>query len=153
MRKLFTYIMVFLFVFGASYAEDIDLSGMSYDELVALKGRINLAIWNSQEWQEVEVPAGVWEVGVDIPAGHWVIRPVPDTFISVVYCDILDEYGKAPGRGWTGWNGTLTAQDEKSITAHEPREVDLNMKEGMYFINRGSVIFTPFAGKPDLGFK
>ena len=38
---------------------DIDLSGMNYDELVALKDQINRAIWNSDDWQEVEVPQGV----------------------------------------------------------------------------------------------
>lgn len=32
------------------------------------------AIWNTKEWQEVEVPAGVYEVGVEIPAGEWTLR-------------------------------------------------------------------------------
>ena len=30
-----------------------------------LKSKINLAIWNSREWQEVSVPRGVYQVGVD----------------------------------------------------------------------------------------
>lgn len=136
----------------ASAAADVDLSGLSYDELVALRDQINLAIWNSQEWQEVTVPAGVWIVGEDIPAGHWTIRPIPETYISLVYCDALDKFGKDPAPGWHGWGGTLTAKTS-GITVNEPKEVDLVMVDGMYFINRGDVIFTPYAGKPDLGFK
>lgn len=130
----------------------MDLSAMSFAELVALREQINLAIWQSEEWQEITVPPGVWKVGEDIPAGHWVIRPAPETYISVVYCDRLDEFGKAPGKGWKGWNGTLTAMTS-GITVTEPKEVDLDMQDGMYFINRGDCIFTPYTGKPDLGFK
>ena len=53
--------------------QTIDLDTITYDEAVALKDQLNLAIWNSAEWQEVTVPQGIYEVGVDIPAGHWTI--------------------------------------------------------------------------------
>ena len=152
MKRFFLLLLAISLLITAAAADVPDLSGMSFDELVALRDQLNLAIWNSQEWQEVTVPAGVWIVGQDIPAGHWVIRPAPDTYISVVYCDRLDEYGKAPAVGWRGWSGTLTAKD-KGLTVNEPQEVDLDMVDGMYFINRGTVIFTPYSGKPDLGFR
>ena len=60
----------------SAHAEEkkIDLSGLTYNELVELKDQINLAIWECDEWQEVEVPQGIWKVGEDIPAGHWTIR-------------------------------------------------------------------------------
>ena len=58
---------------------DINLSGMSYEELVALKDQINLAIWKSGKWQEVEIPQGVWKVGEDIPAGKWTVKCAPYT--------------------------------------------------------------------------
>ena len=61
-----TITLMILFAVPCSCAEDIDLSGMSIDELVELKDRINLAIWNSQEWEEVTVPQGEWIVGEDI---------------------------------------------------------------------------------------
>lgn len=44
-------------------AAQIDLSAMTYEELVALKDKINLAMWESKDWEEVTVPQGVWTVG------------------------------------------------------------------------------------------
>lgn len=152
MKNYFALFLSIVLLFSAASADIPDISGLSFDELIALREQLNLAIWESEEWQEVTVPEGVWIVGEDIPEGHWVIRPVPDTYISVVYCNRLDEYGRSPAQGWRGWSGTLTAKDS-GLTVNEAREVDLDMIAGMYFINRGACIFTPFTGKPDLGFK
>ena len=56
MKKfLFSFIVLVLLITSAA-ADPVDLSGMSFDELVALRDQLNLAIWNSQEWQEVTVP-------------------------------------------------------------------------------------------------
>lgn len=134
-----------------------DISGLSYNELVQLKDHINLAMWNSQEWQEVTVPAGVWEVGKDIPEGHWSITlGAEDQLTNIVYTDILDEYKKDVGYGWKGWHGSLCNKVNKdgSVKWPEyPREADIDMKSGMYFINQVPVVFTPYTGKPGLSFK
>lgn len=153
MKKLIALFLFFVFLSGCAGAEGPDLSGMSYADLVALRDQLNLAIWNSREWQEVEVPAGVWTVGRDIPAGHWTIRPRPGDYVNITYFDRLDQFGKNVGKGWLGWGGTLTGRDEGDITYGEPREVDLEMEDGMFFKCNHAVIFTTFAGKPDLGFR
>lgn len=153
MKRFLSILVCLLLIVSLSTAEVPDLSGMSFDDLVALRDQLNLAIWNCQEWQEVTVPAGVWQVGVDIPAGHWTIRPLPGDYVNVVYFDKLDQYGKDVGAGWKGWGGCLTARGEDDITFGEPTQVDLVMEEGMFFKCSHSVIFTPYAGKPDLGFK
>ena len=154
MKKLLAVVLIAALILPALAVADLpDISGLSYNELVQLKDKINLAMWNSQEWQEVTVPAGVWEIGVDIPAGHWTIRPLPGGYVNVTYFDRLDEFGRGVAPGWLGWGGTLTARGENDITYGEPTEVDLEMQEGMYFKCGQSVIFTPYAGKPDLGFK
>lgn len=54
-----------------AFAADIDLSGMTYAELIDLQARVQRAIMETEEWQEVKVPAGLYQVGVDIPAGKW----------------------------------------------------------------------------------
>ena len=54
-------------------AETIDLSGLSYDELIALKQKLNLAIAQSDEWKQVTVPIGNYIVGEDIPAGVYTV--------------------------------------------------------------------------------
>ena len=151
MKRLLVLFLSLVLLAGSGAADPIDLSGMSFDELVALRDQLNLAIWNSQEWQEVTVPAGVWKIGEDIPVGYWTIRALPGDYVSVVYCDKLNISGTDPAIGWDGWIGTLTGYED-GPTASLPHEVSLNMIEGMYFICRHTVIFTPYAGKPDLGF-
>ena len=152
MERFFPVFLAAVLLISCAAADPVDLSVMSFDELVQLRDQLNLAIWNSQEWQEVTVPAGVWIVGQDIPAGHWTVRPLPGDYVNVTYFDRLDKYGKSVGLGWRGWGGTLTARGEGDITFGEPTQVDLEMEEGMFFKCNHSVIFTPYAGKPDLGF-
>ena len=146
MKKFLALALVCLFLVPAAVADVPDISGLTFDELITLREKINLAIWQSAEWQEVTVPAGIWVIGEDIPAGHWTIRPVPGSYTSVVYCDKLDEFGTAPAIGWNGWNGTISGLSERLAHPGERTEVDLEMVEGMFFINRGAVIFTPYTG-------
>lgn len=153
MKRLFVLFLSLFLIVGSAAADPVDLSGMSFDDLVALRDQLNLAIWNCQEWQEVTVPAGVWKIGEDIPAGHWTIRPLPGNIVYIYYCDILDEYGKKPGKGWSGWDGNLDDYKSTTFTTVDPDEVDLVLTDGMYIINSYYAVFTPYAGKPDLGFK
>lgn len=155
MKILFSVLLSLLLAFSSASAE-IDLSGMSFDELVSLREQLNLAIWSCQEWQEVEVPAGVWDVGKDIPAGHWTITIVDNASSNIFYADRLDEYGKGVGKGWCGYAITLNARRNRDGSYYDPtasRSFDLEMEAGMYLIVDAPMIFTPYAGKPDLGFK
>ena len=54
-------------------AESFDLSGLSYDELITLRQRIDLAIMQSDGWKEVTVPVGTYVIGRDIPAGDYTV--------------------------------------------------------------------------------
>ena len=157
MKRLITIILILALLLPAAALADVDLSGMTYEELVILKDRINLAMWNSQEWQEVTVPAGVWEVGKDIPEGHWTISQAADNTLSnIVYTDCLDEFGKDVGEGWKGWYGAICNKKNKDGTLRMPEypeTADIDMKAGMFFITKTPVIFTPYTGKPGLGFK
>lgn len=149
MKRLFILILAALVLAGSAAADGIDLSSMSFNELVALREQLNLAIWNSREWQEVEVPAGIWKIGEDIPAGHWTIRAKPPKgYYSCAYCDRLNEQGTDVGMGFKGWNGILSARDDDDM-----HQFDIEMEEGYWFKCNGPILFTPYAGKPDLGFK
>ncbi len=73
MKKLVCILLmgvIFVF-FSSAFATEIDLSGMTYAELIDLQAKIQRAIMETEEWQEVNVPAGLYRVGVDIPAGKW----------------------------------------------------------------------------------
>lgn len=154
MKKVITICITIVLIFAlvpAAFAE-VDLSSMSYDELVALKDQINLAIWNSAEWQEVEVPQGVWEVGADIPAGKWTILPGAsgNTYVKIG-TEIKD--GGTDVRS----KASETIRNEKYNyfdAASDLTSWTYDFKNGEYVkIDDGPAIFTPYAGKPSLGFK
>lgn len=155
MKKLITLLLLLVSVVSVASAE-IDLTGMSYVELVSLKDQINLAIWNSQEWQEVSVPVGVWIVGKDIPVGHWSIRTNAD-YAHVEICDKLDESGKDADLFESNlWHRSslYSPQSPYYDELNCQTEVDYELKEGTFVvIEDANVVFTPYSGKPALGFK
>lgn len=131
---------------------DVDLSGMTYDELVALKDKINLAIWNSDEWQEVEVPQGVWEVGADIPAGKWTIKPRESADTKVVVGDELKDGGTDVNVN--AWERITSASNKYFEPNSDVTEWTIELENGDYVkIESGYAIFSPYSGKPTLGFK
>jgi hypothetical protein len=142
-----------------SLAELPDLSGLSFDELVQLREQVNLSLWQTDEWERVEVPAGVYKVGRDIPAGHWTITPAPESFLSIWYGDILNDSGTDAGYGWDGINGfvgtfsTRTNEDGSWKNPSELHHLDIVIVDGWYIKTSGTVYFSPYAGTPDLGFK
>lgn len=154
MKKLFFLFLATLLLFSSASADPIDLSGLSFDELVALRDQINLAIWNCQEWQEVTVPAGIWQVGKDIPAGHWSIRVAAENDYFYISCfDKLNEIEKRPDSGARLVQEDIATPGHSAFGKKTPESTDLILEEGWFFKCGGDVIFTPYAGKPDLGFK
>jgi hypothetical protein len=156
MKKLITIILILALLVPAVACADLpDISGLSYDELVELKNQINLAMWNCQEWQEVTVPIGVWVIGEDIPVNHWSISLTPDTtakWSRIKYCDRLDKSGL-----------DAASQFDCDIYAYlnvgspdndrYPQVIDIDLQPGTYLIiENAAVVFTPYSGKPDLGF-
>ena len=100
MKKIAIMILAIVLIPLAAMADLPDLSGLTFEELVQLRDQINLAMWNSQEWQEVTVPQGVWVVGEDIPIAHWTISLSPSAsakWASIKYCDRLNEAGTDAG--------------------------------------------------------
>ena len=155
MKRLFTLALVVCMIISASAVADIpDISGLSYDELVELKDKINLAVWQSEEWQEVTVPPGLWKIGEDIPAGHWNIRlGIDHGYSTVWYFEEPNEFGRpfAPLTKYV--NQSLATEDFHPFDNEYIHSIDFDMKDGWYFYCENTVIFTPYTGKPDLGFK
>lgn len=155
MKKLVLFTLL-LIAFSVPALAEVDLSGMTYDELVALKDQINLAMWNSQEWQEVTVPQGVWKIGEDIPEGHWTIKPADGVWTSVQYGSVLDTNGKELSyRSDDYYSETMVSPSSRIYEeGKDPTQIDIDAKAGAYIcIDNGDAVFTPYAGKPSLGFK
>lgn len=155
MKKLFLVFLAAALLISATASADLpDLSGLSFDELIALREQINLAIWQSQDWQEVTIPAGVWQVGVDIPAGYWTISVAGSAqYQNIHYFEKLDTVGLGPD--YTGYLflQSIVSRDTAEYGGGLPTSVSIDMKEGWFFSCSGSVTFVPYTGKPDLSFR
>ena len=53
---------------------DFDLSALSFDELFALRERVTAEMMNRPETETYTLNAGLYQVGVDIPSGEYVMR-------------------------------------------------------------------------------
>ncbi|MDD3921704.1 MAG: hypothetical protein PHO41_11090 [Eubacteriales bacterium] len=156
MKKWLSILLILLLLCPITALAEVDLSGMSYDELVALQEQVELAIWSSDEWQEVTVPSGVYEVGTDIPAGKWTVSAADGVSAVIMWGDALDESGVDLSYDgdiyeyeWL-YSPTYYGYDAGS----DKTSVTYEMKDGQYFIvDSGTVVFTPYAGKTGLGFK
>ena len=156
MKKVFILILVLAMLPIVALADLPDISNLSFDELVALRDKINLAMWESEEWEEVTVPIGVWVVGEDIPAKHWSISLSPNAsakWASVKYCDLLNAAGTDAGNRFDC--KIYAYLDVGSPTNDKyPQVIDLDLQPGTFLIiGNASVVFTPYSGKPSLGFK
>lgn len=85
MKKVILLVMALLLV-GALASAEVDLSGMTYEELVELRDQLDKSIWAMDEWEYVQVPGGDYDVGVDIPAGRWTLVGV-DSYSEIKVCE------------------------------------------------------------------
>lgn len=158
MKKLVTlFLILALAVPAAAMASAAlpDLSGLSFDELIQLKEKISLELWNRPEWQEVMVPPGVYAVGPDIPAGHWSIRPAEECGPEYVIYGVAT---KDKGHDIDIMAGDYIMECICDPTApyyslEYKTSTDIDMEDGHFVRLDCTMIFTPYTGKPDLGFR
>lgn len=128
-RILYLLFALMLSTVTFAHAETFDLSGMSYDELIALHKQVSIAIMQSDEWKEVTVPVGEYVVGEDIPAGAYTLTAHNLTDIEVY------------SNGKCVHNHCLASSEQVG---------KLSLQDGQVVkIKYGSVVFSPYIG---LGF-
>lgn len=81
MKKLLLVALVACLLFSCAAADGVDLSAMSFDDLVSLRNAVTAELMARPEWQRVQVPAGRWIIGEDIPAGYYAISAPSDLAI------------------------------------------------------------------------
>lgn len=162
MKRIFCLFLILCLLPVFAYSEQIDLSGMTFEELVELREQINLAIWKSKEWQAVTVPQGVYEVGKDIPAGKWVITCKDGNRDSYLLGRCLIKWGskKPIDEYFTGdtskgrieiWNPKSKDYKQNGVT-----EYVIELEVGDYVVidsTYGKAVFKTYSGMIDLGFK
>lgn len=155
MKKLVALLVLLLLLPLAAQA-DVDLTGMSFSELVALKEKIDFTLWQMDDWQEVTVPQGIWKIGEDIPEGHWTIKAYPGSYAYVRYGNALEANGQEISyKSNNYYSESVHHPDSYSYEEGQDRlQIDIELKNGSYIaITSGDVVFTPYTGKPSLGFK
>lgn len=151
MKKSFALFALALCLVIPSVSCAVNLSKMSFDDLIDLRRQIELELMNRKDWQEVLVQEGIYEVGVDIPAGHWTIMAADGTTTHVKYgnkrktdeadihigsTNFRDEYLNSPN----AWNYDM--YEDKTQT-------DIDMENGSFFVVKwSSCVLVPYTGKP-----
>nr|DAH41752.1 MAG TPA: hypothetical protein [Caudoviricetes sp.] len=134
------------------FSDGIDLSALSWDELIALKAQIDQELTTRDQWQEVEVPQGLWVVGEDIPEGMWTV--VCGSGAAVVKWGYSLREGEQRVDVLKSPSDTASVFSAADAQPGARTQYTLEAKKGMYIeIGFTSVIFQPYTGKPDLGFK
>ena len=127
MKKLIVLILVASLSLISSIAiADVDVSTLSYDELLVLQKKLTTEIMSRPEWKEVVVPAGIWTIGEDIPAGTYSLT-------------CADEYG-ASFKAYP--DSTMSDYDFVAISGNSPLG-KYTFTEGMVIDLNRAVIFAP----------
>ena len=138
MKRFLAIMVLVLMVVSSAAAEDIDLSGLSFDQLIQLQSRITMEIMQRDEWQEVTVPAGVYVIGKDIPAGSWSVE-----MACKGSCEVLLYPNKEESEnefGFSLFDVVLSEYIEKTTVGK------LDLKNGNILVLSGDTIFRPFTG-------
>lgn len=155
MKKLFCILALFSVLMGAAWAEGFDLSALSFQELAALRDRAQLEMFSRDEWQEVTVPQGVYQVGVQIPAGTWSVRSHEGRNTRVAWGEELDASGH--DIGYSSFRRDMAYiynPDYRSYDAGDRTEYTFTVKDGDYIvIDNGPATFTPGGVTPSFTFK
>ena len=127
MKKCFCLLLLLSCIFSMAFAE-VDLSGLSFQELLEVQQQVNEALWSSDGWQEVSVPPGVYQVGTEIPAGKWTISRAIDDYM---YFRVGKDFQEGEV---TGYCYTTDLEEPMSLI----------LEDGLYVeIQYHSAVFTP----------
>ena len=135
-RTISVILCAALVLFASSaLAADVDLSSLSYDDLLALKLQVDAEVMARPETKSVSVPIGVYEVGVHIPAGEYTLAQDNGyASITVATASDFSDYENIIG---------TTYIEEAGIGRFV-------LEEGQFVnVERGHIVFTTFVG---LGF-
>lgn len=154
LRMIAMILVLSLLLAAPAAATGIDLSALSWDELIALKAEIGKEQMSRDEWQEVEVPEGVYVVGEDIPAGKWTVKCKTGYLSRITWGEKLGENGQSIVYRGVYAAETVYNPDHESYDEGDRTEYTFEVKDGYYIvIEYASATFSPYTGKPDLGFK
>ena len=79
-RVLVVGLIIISLFFISALAEDIDVSNLSYEELCVLSQKVETALFGKALDEGIDIPAGTYIGGVDIPVGNCILTVTGDEF-------------------------------------------------------------------------
>ena len=161
MKKLLS-LLVSLFLLCSSALAEIDLSVLTFDELAALRDQCQLEMMSRDQWQEVTVPQGLYEVGVHIPAGDWTIRCADTGRDNYLLMECLIRWGEGrPGDRYFWDYGKKKGEVEiynpnNTDYSDQVQEFTITLEVGDFIYidpEYNRAVFTPYSGVPSFNFK
>lgn len=106
-------------------------------------------------WEEVFVPRGVYEIGVEIPEGKWTIKTDNDKQIGINYGNIYSIHDSFLPRSDDGTDVSayLVSETDPQFDQYEDvSSVSIDAKAGYYisvewYAEEAGAVFTPYVGK------
>lgn len=143
MKKFFVVLLLLTTLFTPAVAEELDLDGMSLEELLAMQSSIQQAIEKKISGSGEILPEGEYVVGEDIKAGKYIF-----TVISAKFYDQSNELGSR-------CRVKVYSEEDKRIQDADRLQVGdlvyLNLSDGMKLsvsYGYGTIVTTnePFGG-------
>ena len=131
LKRLFCLIACVCFLCASAFAESIDLSHLSFEELFKLQSEIAKEIITREEWKQSIIPVGQWVVGKDIPQGEYSVTIPQGSGAHMTVTNPNELRTRQELIDWFAFN------DTDSIGK-------LILEEGyIVFVKAGDVIFSP----------
>ena len=128
MKRFICVLLVLVSLGSFAVADSINLSSMSYADLITLQKNLVKEIMSRPEWKEVKVPAGTWKIGEDIPAGTYGVSTESMLVTMSVY--------KSENKDFTNLEAMHVLSSDESIGK-------LVLKDGWVVEITSEVKFTP----------
>lgn len=80
MKQVISFLlMVSILILSASaYSETLDYASMTDEQLIEMQSAIHTEIMKRGLIKKIKLPAGVYEVGIDLPAGKYLLTTMDD---------------------------------------------------------------------------
>lgn len=154
MKKLLSVVLIMSLLIPAALSEGIDLSGLTFRELEDLRNQCLLEMMKRDEWQEVTVPQGVYQVGVQIPAGTWTVRCTVGHCTSICYGEKLESHGQDIEFKSRYDYKAVYNPDYKYYEPGDRTSYTFTVQDGDWIvIDEGPALFTPGSLPPSFSFK
>ena len=162
MKKLvalfFTIAILILSVFPtaiAGYLSETDynsaleiLDKLDLKHLQQIREEIDRKILELSGNTEIKLQGGTYQVGTDIPVGHWTISAA--TVFSaplIYYFEKADASGVNIDYAYKCYIQTIVSKDLYEEDQSLPYCIDINMQDGWYIQTDSAIILTPYSGK------